>query len=143
VKIEHEITIDRPVSEVFAYLTDVDNLQSWQDSVLEIRRDDDAPVAVGSRWTEVREVMNRKMEQPIEVTELETDRTFTVQSLSGPVRMRVEHRLEPAGEGTRVRVVGEAELGGFAKLGGPMVKRQARQMFEADFAKLKQQLESG
>jgi uncharacterized membrane protein len=142
VRVEHEVVIDRPVSEVFGYVTDVGNLPSWQGSCLEIHRDDASPVVVGTRWTEVRDVMSRTMEQSVEVAELEQDRRFAVRSRSGPIRMRVEHLFEPAGAGTRVRVVGEAEMGGFARLGGPMVKRQARQMFEADLARLKQRLES-
>jgi uncharacterized membrane protein len=141
-RIEHDVTIERPVSEVFGYVVDIGNLTSWQDSVEEVRREDEGPTAVGTRWTEVRQLMGRKLEQPVEVAELDPDRTLTVQSLSGPVRMRIEHRFSPAGDGTHLHVVAEAELGGLAKLGGPMVKRQASQMFEADFTRLKQLLES-
>ena len=57
--------------------------------------------------------------------------------------MTIEHTVEPAGDGTRLCVVAEADLGGVSRLAGPMVKRQAQKMFEQDFGTLKRQLESG
>jgi hypothetical protein len=82
------------------------------------------------------------MEQSVEVEALEQDRLFTIRSLSGPVRLRVEHWLEPRDGSTYLHVVGEADLGGFSRLGAPMVRRQARRMFESDFARLKRALEA-
>jgi carbon monoxide dehydrogenase subunit G len=142
-RIEHEVTIDRPVSEVFEFITRIDDLPEWQDSCKAVNRDDDGPVAVGTRWTETRTVMGRTSDQPMEVSALESDRRFTVRSVSGPVQMTIDHLLEAAGDGTRLRVVAEADLGGVSRLAGPMVKRQAQKMFEQDFAALKQRLESG
>jgi len=141
-RIEHEVTIERPVSEVFAFVAQPDNLPTWQESCLEVKRDDEGPVAVGTTWTERRSVMNREMEQPMEAAEYETDRRFTVRSVAGPTTMRIEHTFEPVGAGTRVAVKLDAEFGGFAKLAGPMVRRQLRQMFQSDLARLKEQLES-
>jgi len=137
------VTIDRPVSEVFEVITRIDDLPEWQESCKAVKRDEDGPVGVGTRWTETRTVMGRTSDQPMEVTALEPDRRFTVRSVSGPVQLTIDHTLEPAGEGTRLRVVGEADLGGVSRLAGPMVKRQAQKMFEQDFAALKQRLESG
>lgn len=140
-KVEHEVTINRPVGDVFSYVADPANLPSWQDSLHEVHRADDGPVRVGSRWSEKRTVMNRDMEASVEVVELQPDSRFTVESVSGSVQMRVEHDFAPAGDGTKVKIVGEGEAGGMMKLAGPMIKRQAKQMFEADLARLKQVLE--
>ena len=43
-----------------------------------MKRDEDGPVGVGTRWTETRTVMGRTSDQPMEVTALEPDRRFTV-----------------------------------------------------------------
>jgi len=141
VRVEQEITIDRPVGVVFTYLTDPANLTSWQEGLHEVHREDEDAVRVGSRWTEKRTVMNRDMDAAVEVVECEPDRRFTIESVSGPVRMRVEHDLAAADAGTRLRVVGEGEAAGAMKLAGPMIKRQAKKMFEADLGRLKQLLE--
>jgi uncharacterized membrane protein len=142
VKVEHEITINRPVADVFAYVTDPANLQSWQDSLKTIERPDDGPVRLGSRWTEKRTMMNRDTDASVEVVELQPDTRFTIESVSGQVQMRVEHDFASAGTGTKLRVAGESKAGGMMKLAGPMVKRQIKQMVEADLGRLKQVLES-
>jgi carbon monoxide dehydrogenase subunit G len=140
-KVEHEITINRPVGDVFAYLSDPANLTAWQEGLHEVHREDEGAVHVGSRWTEKRTVMNRDMDASVEVVECDPDSRFTIESVSGSVRMRVEHDFSPSDAGTKVRLVGEGEAGGVMKLAGPMIKRQAKQMFEADLGRLKQLLE--
>ncbi|MDQ3893626.1 MAG: SRPBCC family protein, partial [Actinomycetota bacterium] len=119
------------------------NLPEWQSSVLETRMEAEGPVAVGSRWTEVRRVLGRKMEAGVEVTEYDPDRRFSVRSVAGPVRFLVEHTLEEAEGGTRIHIVGQGEQSGFmARLGDRLVARQAKQAFESDFDRLKQRLEA-
>ena len=143
VTVEHEVMVSRPRSEVFAYLANPRNLPEWQSSVLETRMEAEGPVAVGSRWTEVRRVLGRKMEAGVEVTEYEPDRRFSVRSVAGPVRFLVEHTLEEAEGGTRIHIVGQGEQSGFmARLGDRLVARQAKQAFESDFDRLKQRLEA-
>jgi len=142
VKVEHEVTINRPVGDVFAYITDPANLTLWQEGLHDINREDDGPVGLGSRWTEKRTVMNRDMDASVEVVEYQPDSRFTIQSVSGSVQMRVEHDLSSSGAGTKLRIVGEGEAGGVMKLAQPMIKRQAKQMIEADLGRLKQVLES-
>jgi carbon monoxide dehydrogenase subunit G len=141
-RIEHDVTINRPASEVFQFLTKLDDLPTWQESCLSVQREGEGPIGVGTKWTESRSMMGRESEQTMEITEYEPDQRFTVQSVGGPFTMRIEHALEPAGDGTRLHVVAQAEMGGVSRLAGPMVKRQARQMFEKDFGTMKQQLES-
>jgi carbon monoxide dehydrogenase subunit G len=143
VTVEHEVMVSRLRSEVFAYLANPRNLPEWQSSVLETRMEAEGPVAVGSRWTEVRRVLGRKMEAGVEVTEYEPDRRFSLRSVAGPVRFLVEHTLEEAEGGTRIHIVGQGEQSGFmARLGDRLVARQAKQAFESDFDRLKQRLEA-
>ena len=142
VREEYSVTISRPVSEVFAYLTDVRNVPEWQAGVVTMTPQTDALVAVGTRFTEVRKFLGRRIESTLEVTEHEPDRRFTITTVTGPVRFTVRHTLERSGEGTRVDVVGEGEPGGFFRMGEGLVARQARRTFERDFSKLKAVLEA-
>ena len=142
IKEEHSVTIDRPLGEVFAYLTDVRNGPEWQQGVLEMRPEREGAVSVGSRFTEVRTFMGRRIESTLEVTEHDPDRRFTIATLTGPVRFTVRHTFEPSGDGTRVHVAGEGEPTGFFGLGERLVGRQARRAFERDFSRLKALLEA-
>lgn len=139
---EHEIVVNRPVSEVFAYVTDVSNLAEWQGGVVEARQVSEGPVGVGTRFTEVRKFLGRRIESALEVTEHEPDRRFSLNVASGPVPFEVRHTFEAIDGGTRIRVEGEGEPGGFFKMAEPLVARQAKRTFEHDFATLKDILEA-
>lgn len=141
-RVEHEVQIDRPPDEVFAYFSDPANLTAWQDGLVEVKRDEHGPVRVGSRWDEVRSFGGRRMQAKVEVAEYEPGRRFSVRSAAGPIRFRVEHVLEPTGEGTRLRVTGEGESGGVMRVAGPLLARQVREGFASSFARLKERLES-
>jgi carbon monoxide dehydrogenase subunit G len=135
---EHELEIERPPEDVYAFLSEPENLPRWQSEVLEVRRESD------TRFREVRTFVGRRIESTLEVTAAEPGREFSLRSASGPVRFSVRHLLEPAGEGrTRLRVVGETEgAGGLFKLGGRLLRRAAERRFHEDFARLKAILES-
>jgi uncharacterized membrane protein len=141
-RFEQEVVIARPPADVFAYLVDLDNLPAWQGSVVEVRRDDDGRLRSGARFTEVRRLAGRRLESTIEVATLEPERELTLRAVSGPVRGTVRHLLEPAGGGTRVRIVGELAGGGLRGLAGPLLERAARREVEADLRRLKQVLET-
>jgi len=142
VTIDHEVLIDRPVDEVFAYLTDVDSLTEWQESVVAVRRETEGPTRVGTRFVEDRSVLGRRVSSTVEVTELEPGRIFSVRVVSGPVSFRVEHRFDPRDGSTLLQVRGEGEPHGLARMARMLVARQARREFERDFSRLKSVLEA-
>ena len=141
-RVEHELVVNRPVAEVFAYLTDVKNVPEWQTSVIETRLDFEGAVRRGARFGETRTFGGRQVSSTLEVTEHEPDRRFSVRVVSGPVPLEVRHSLEPSDGGTRIRIVGEGEPGGLFKLAGRLVAAQAKRQLETDFARLKRLLEA-
>ena len=141
VRIDLSIDIDRPPSEVFAYLTDAESLPQWQSSAVEAQWEGEK--TRGARVKEVRKFLGRRMESELEVTEYEPDRRFALKVLSGPVPFSVEHTLEPRDSGTRLTFVGEGEPGGFFKFAEPIVARTAERQFKSDFETLKDVLEAG
>ena len=131
-KAELRIEIARTPEEVFAYLSDVANLPEWQSGVR-------AAVQTGDRIEETRSFLGREMRTTLEILENEPPRVLTLKALDGPVRFTVTHELEPAGNGTRLTVVAEGDVPGFAS---GIVAQQAKRQFSKDFARLKEILES-
>jgi uncharacterized protein YndB with AHSA1/START domain len=140
---EHTVTIQRPVEEVFAYLTDVSNVPQWQAGVSKTERESGEPVAKGTRFTEVRKFLGRELESTLEVTEYEQNHLFSIKTLVGPVPFEVRHVFQAADSGTIIEVSGSGEPGGFFKLGEALVSRNAARTFRKDFATLKSILERG
>ena len=139
IRFEFSVDVDRPPSEVFAYITDADRLPEWQSGAVEAQWQGEK--AQGARIREVRKFLGRRMETELEVTEYESDRRFGLRAVSGPVPFSVTQVLEPRNGGTRLTFVGEGEPGGFFKLAEPVVARVAERQFRNDFETLKDILE--
>jgi uncharacterized membrane protein len=141
-KVDHEITVNRPAAEVFAYLTNIDTLPEWQASVVAARKETPGPVAAGTRFVESRRWLGHSVESTIEVTEHKPAERFTLRVISGPVTFRVTHSLDEQNGATRMRIQGEGEPHGLARMAGGLMARRARQEFETDFGRFKSLLES-
>ena len=131
-----EVTIDRPVGEVFAYVTDVRHVPEWQESAVSAEW-----IEEGRSFRERRQFMGRTAEIKLEVTALEPERRFDVRAVGAPVKFEIHHLFEAADEGTRLHVHGEAALGGKLRFAAGMAKRQAERQFRGDFERLKARLE--
>lgn len=140
VRIEFSVDVNRPPSEVFAYLTDADRLPEWQSGAVEAQWEGEK--ARGAHIREVRKFLGRRMETKLEVTEYEPDRRFALRAVSGPVPFSVTQVLEPRDGGTRLSFSGEGEPGGFFKLAETIVARVAERQFKNDFETMKDILEN-
>ena len=120
---EQSTVIDRPPTEVFAYLTDPARIPEWQASALEATRETPGPMAVGTRVREVRKFLGKRMDSTVEVTEYQPNEKYSLRVVTGPIRFDVRHSFTQAGGGTEVNVVIEGEPGGFFALAEPLVVR--------------------
>jgi ligand-binding SRPBCC domain-containing protein len=140
--IDETVTVQASPAEVFAFVTDPEKGPVWQSSLLEARFDPDGPLQQGTRITETRKLLGRRLESTVEVTELEPDRRFSGKVLSGPFPWEFTYTFEASGDGTRVDFHIEGEPGGFFRLAEPIVVRTVRKQMEADFSTLKELVES-
>jgi carbon monoxide dehydrogenase subunit G len=132
VRAELTIEIARTPEDVFAYLTDVSNLPNWQAGVKSATLNE-------GRIEESRSLLGHELHTTFEVVEQEGPRLFTLRSLGGPLALSVRHELEPADGGTRLTVVADGEVPGFA---AGLLARRAEKQFRKDFERLKKILES-
>ncbi|MCA1708452.1 MAG: SRPBCC family protein, partial [Actinobacteria bacterium] len=138
VDFEVSVDIERPPTEVFAYLTDPANLHEWQSSAIESRQETEGPRGVGTRVVDVRKFLGKKMESVVETTAYDEGKRFDLKVVKGPIPFNIEQRLEPRGEtGTRLTVHMSGEPGGFFKYAESMVARQAERQFKTDYGTLK------
>jgi carbon monoxide dehydrogenase subunit G len=138
---ELAVEIARPPEDVYAYLADPTHLRDWQADVEEVRDSPGGPLPVGATFTEVRSFMGKRAVSTLEVIAAEPGRELSLETVEGPVHVVVRHLLEPARDGTRLRLEADADLGKLAGLGGPLVRRAAERRARADVARLKELLE--
>ena len=129
--------VDRPVDEVFAYLTDPQRLHEWQENTLEVHLD--GPMGPGARIQEVRKGPGgKRVESTVEVAAYEPDRVFDLRILEGVAHIHGDHRPEPSPDGgTTIRFTAHGELKGLMKLARPLLPG----LFRKSFTKLKRNLE--
>ena len=143
VRFELSVDIDRPLHEVWEYLTDPERVPEWQSSAQSSHQVSDGPMRVGTRLRDERRFMGRRATSDVEVSEYEPERLFTLHGLSGPVRFTVRHRLSENGSGTRLDVEAEADPGGIGRFMRPVIERAAGHELRGDFNRLKEKLEAG
>jgi uncharacterized protein YndB with AHSA1/START domain len=136
------VEIARPPAAVFAVLADVGRLPEWQSGCVDVTLEADAPLRVGSRFSQRVGFAGRRVTQLVEVDELEQDRLLTLRVLTGPLRVRARHVLEPSPIGTTLSVTMDGDLGLAGRLAGPLVRKAAERQFEGWFRRLKSLVES-
>ena len=113
VRAEESIFVERPIEEVFGYLTDLDSVPEWQTNVLFLQLDSPGGLRVGARLIELRKFRGRKVESVVEVTEYEPPFRYTTRVQSGPIPFEISNVFSETGGGTRIDAVVEGEPGGF------------------------------
>lgn len=141
ITVEKSVTINRPIAEVFAFVTDGANATQWQGGLEAVKNEGPANM-VGSRWTEVRKFLGREMNTTLEVTALEPDTRWVAKVIKGPVPYEVMSLFEAAGEGTKVTTRVEGEPTGFFKVAEGMVSGQLEKSLAEDLQRLKTLLEA-
>jgi carbon monoxide dehydrogenase subunit G len=139
---EQSIEIERPPSEVFAFLAEPDNLPRWQPAVTEVAATPPGQLSGGARLTEARTFLGVRIRSTLEVTAFEPDHRLDLTTVEGPARFGVSHRLEPTNGGTRVTIAGEGEPGSALRLAGPLLRRAVERQARDDLRRLKRLLES-
>ena len=139
---ELTIEIARTPDEVFAYLTDVENLTVWQSGVRAAEIEGGGEPRAGARIYESRQLLGRELHTTLEIAEYAPPRLFVLRALDGPVPFTVRHELEADGEGTLLTVVGEGDAGLLPGFAAGLMVRRAEKQFRKDFECLKHLLES-
>ncbi|HEX8133999.1 MAG TPA: SRPBCC family protein [Actinomycetes bacterium] len=136
------VTVDRPVAEVWDFISDFENTTRWSRGVLEARQTSDGPLRVGSTLQTVVKVFGRRHTADYLVTEYEPNHAFAFEVTSGPMTSRARYSVQPAGAGTRLTASGQAEATGLSRLLAPILVRTLERHSEDDLANLKRILEA-
>ena len=143
-RLEFSVTINRPVEEVFAFLSNGENDPKWSSLTVESKKTSEGPIGVGTTWQSVSKFLGRRIEGESKYIEYELNRKITNKVTSGPFPFESQTTVESVEGGTRINSVGEFEAGGFfGKIAEPLLMRTAKRQVEADFANLKELMEAG
>jgi uncharacterized protein YndB with AHSA1/START domain len=138
---ENTVMIARPIEDVFAFLSDLENVPKWNYAIVETRKVSAGPVGVGTVYHQVRSVPSRS-EERLEITAYTPPRKLALQGQLGPFRSRLFYALDATPEGTRVTNTVEVELRGPGRLLARVAVPRVREAVAANLRKLKELLEA-
>jgi CheY-like chemotaxis protein/ligand-binding SRPBCC domain-containing protein len=141
-RVEESVEINRPLNEVFNYVSDARNYPHWMAHALEVRTDAPRPPRQGDTFMLAIKSVGRRFETLYERTSCDSDRRFTDQALGGPIP---DHRWHSAFEempnGTHFTRTVEVESSGLLKLLEPLQKWSAERQLRKDLQTLKDVVE--
>ena len=142
---EVSTTINRPLADVFQFVSNVENQSRWQAATVRNTQLTPGPLRVGTQMRHTGKWLGRNYESTAEVIEYEPNRKWGYRSVAGPYDLVMHYHFEPIENGTRLTmdVQGDAKgFFGFFKFVEPLVGRAAEKTLNDDLARLKTVLES-
>ena len=142
INFEISTLVDRPIADVFTFLSNPMNTPKWQMMIKNIEQVIPGAVNIGSKFNVRAEAMGRAMDGLMEVTAYEPPTKFGFTNKAGPMEMAITFTLKTVGTGTKITLNIQGNPGGIFKLAeGPMT-HQIKSQMEANIAKLKSVLEA-
>jgi uncharacterized protein YndB with AHSA1/START domain len=136
-----DLRISYPPERVFPYLADPARWPEFAPAVASRRRIGDGPPGLGSRWAAVDRIGPFRVRFIDELTELEPDARVVWLSTS-PWNSRVEYRLVPDADQTRILARYEGDVAGWLRLVALLPTFVLARILMRDFHGLRRRLEA-
>ncbi|HEX6336876.1 MAG TPA: SRPBCC family protein [Jiangellaceae bacterium] len=139
-KFTNTVAINRPQSEVFAYLAAFENIPRWNYAIERTHKITDGPVGVGSRYHQTR-TLPRPSEETFEVVAFEPEHRIVVRGDLGPFHGDIAYVLESSGEATVVTNTMDLTASGPLRVVAPLASSRVSNAVAANLDVLRKILE--
>jgi hypothetical protein len=143
-RFQREIMINRPIEEVFDFVTDARNEPRYNPRIVRVEKTTTGPIGRGTCFALVGKAMGRPTAVEYEITAYERPQRMTSRTIRGLPLMDVEsaETFEPVGGGTRMRWVWEVKPRGvLGRLMTAVFARMPGRRLDTAFASIKRVLE--
>ena len=143
-KVEQSVIINLPTEEIFAYVSNLENLADWSGVVISARKVSSEEMLVGTRVRCTIRILGRWFDTSYEIVECVPDRYLTVKSITSVAPTLTYYRFEPVeGGGTNVSVEEIIHFtGGFLGFTETVITRVINRQVANDLLTLKDLLEA-
>lgn len=133
--------IDRPIGQVFDFISTPENDFQWQYGTLATARLPKKSGAMQTFFRSIGHLLGRRNLGTFEVTEYEPDEKYGFKSLSGPVRSMTSYILENVSGRTRIHIFIQASVPHFFKITESLLENTMKEQLEENVGMLKTVLE--
>jgi len=145
VKVKHGIRINRSVQDVFAFISDPDNMPKWQSTLHNVKGKQktkgDGKLQHQARVRDERNVLGKEIDSEYEVVNFQQDKTLELMLVNGPVSFRMRWDLEAVDGGTFLTADGGGDLGNLG-MSDQAANNACQHLLEGDLRTLRTLLET-
>jgi uncharacterized protein YndB with AHSA1/START domain len=138
---ETDVQIERPLAEVFAYVSEPLNFPRWNSAVEVVREMSAREGGVGSSYVMERELPSGRAVNRLDVVASEAPHEFAVRASAGPTPFLYRYRFASENGETIVKLDAEVELPGAASFIPHVARRAIKSGADDNLATLKRILE--
>ncbi len=142
IQFDFTVMIDRPIQEVFAYLTRFEHLPEWQKMITKVTPIDNQPPEAGMEFKVETLVLGRNLEGVVKVTRFDPPNGFSYTTIAGPSDIKADISIKPAGTGSSVGIQVQAQPAGIFKLAENVFKQKMTEQMQQNLQNLKTILEN-
>jgi uncharacterized protein YndB with AHSA1/START domain len=139
---ETEVGIDRPVEEVFAFVSDPLNLPRWNSAVEAVGKTSAGDNGGASTYSMERKLPTGRAVNELEVVASEPPREFAIRTTAGPTPFLYRYQFSAENGETVMKLDAEVELPGAAAFLPQLARRLVKKGVNDNLATLKQILEA-
>ena len=133
--------IERPVKQVFDFVSTPENDFQWQYGTLATARLPKSTGVMQNFFRSIGHFMGRRNLRTFEITEFEPNEKYSFKSLSGPVHSRTSYILENISGRTRLKIFTQANAPNFFRITEKLLWKTMKIQLEEDVTTLKTILE--
>lgn len=141
IQLEASTTIDRPVEQVFEFVSTPENDFQWQYGILATARLYSGVSQIGTFFRSIGHLLGRRIQGIFEVVAYEPNRGYGFKSFAGPLHSQTSYTFQPIHGGTRITSATRARIVNFFEMDEQLLERKLKKQLQEDLALLKQLLE--
>ena len=143
INVEVSTIINRPVADVFAYVSNFENHPKWETDFQQVKLLTSTPSGVGTTYQCTLKLPGQTATSKFEITEYAANQKIAyVGEPTGPVVPKGSFLFEPVSSGTKITSLPRPEIRGFFRLLEPMMAGYIRKNNISHLSNLKQLLEA-
>lgn len=139
---ETKARIERPIEEVFAYVSDPLNFPRWNSAVEAVRKTSAGENGVASTYAMERELPTGRAMNELEIVAHDRPSEFSIRTTSGPTPFHYRYRFSAENGETVVQLNAEVELQGAAAFVPQLARRAVKKGVDGNLATLRRILEA-
>ena len=134
--------IERPVQQVFDFLSTPENDFQWQYGTLASARISEGASKKGTSFRSIGHLLGRRVQSTFEVTEYEPNKKYGFKSLSGPWQSHTSYTFEVDKSSTQIDISTQVTVINFFQVNQVVLEKTMKKQLKENLAMLKDLLEA-